>query len=66
MDALIGLVLSMLAIIMGLATLVVIIALLVLPYIIIGWLIWFFLSPISETLAIALIIGIAILWAYEK
>ena len=66
MDALIGLVLSMLAIVMGLATLVVIIALLVLPYILIGWLIWFFLSPISETLAIALIIGIAILWAFEK
>ena len=66
MNALIGLVLSMLAIIMGLATLVVIIALLVLPYILIGWLIWFFLSPISETLAIALIIGIAILWAFEK
>lgn len=66
MNALIGLVLSMLAIVMGLTTLVVIIALLVLPYILIGWLIWFFLSPISETLAIALIIGIAILWAFEK
>ena len=66
MNALIGLALSMLAIVMGLATLVGIIALLVLPYILIGWLIWFFLSPISETLAIALIIGIAILWAFEK
>ena len=66
MDALIGLALSMLAIVMGLATVVAIIALLVLPYILIGWLIWFFLSPISETLAIALIIGIAILWAFEK
>ena len=66
MDALIGLVLSMLAIIMGLTTLVVIIALLVLPYILIGWLIWFFLSPISETLAVTLIIGLAILWAFEK
>ena len=66
MDALIGLALSMLAIVMGLAIVVAIIALLVLPYILIGWLIWFFLSPISETLAIALIIGIAILWAFEK
>ena len=66
MDALIGLALSMLAIVMGLATVVAIIALLVLPYILIGWLIWFFLSPISETLAITLIIGIAILWAFEK
>ena len=66
MDALIGLALSMLAIIMGLTTVVAIIALLVLPYILIGWLIWFFLSPISETLAIALIIGIAIIWVFEK
>ena len=66
MNALIGLALSMLAIVMGLATLVGIIALLVLPYILIGWLIWFFLSPISETLAMALIIGLAILWAFEK
>ena len=66
MDALIGLALSMLAIVMGLATVVAIIALLVLPYILIGWLIWFFLSPISETLAIALIIGIAIRWVFEK
>ena len=66
MELLIGLVLSMLAIVTGLATLVAIIALLLLPYILIGWLIWFFLSPISETLAIALIIGLAILWAFEK
>ena len=66
MDLLIGLVLSILAIVTGVATLVGIFALLLLPYIIIGWLIWFLLSPISETLAIALIIGIAILWAFEK
>ena len=66
MDALIGLDLSMLAIVMGLATVVAIITLLALPYILIGWLIWFFLSPISETLAIALIIGIAIIWVFEK
>ena len=66
MDLLIGLVLSVLAIITGFATLVGIIALLLLPYIIIGWLIWFFLSPISETLAIALIIGLAIIWVFEK
>ena len=66
MNALIGLALYMLAIVMGLATVVAIIALLILPYILIGWLIWFFLSPISETLAIALIIGIAIIWVFEK
>ena len=66
MDTFIGLVLSMLAIIMGLATFVAIFALLLLPYIVIGWLIWFFLSPISETLAMALIIGLAILCAFEK
>lgn len=65
-DLLIGLVLSTLAILMGFATFVAIFALLLLPYIIIGWLIWFLLSPISETLALALIIGIAILWAFEK
>ena len=56
----------MLAIVTGLATLVVIFALLALPYILIGWLIWFLLSPISETLAIALIIGLAIIWVFEK
>lgn len=66
MDLLVGLVLSLLAIVTGVATLVGIVALLLLPYIIIGWLIWFFLSPISETLAIALIIGIAILWVFER
>lgn len=66
MDLLIGLVLSTLAIIMGFATFIAIFALLLLPYILIGWLIWFFLSPISETLAIALIIGLAILWAFER
>ena len=66
MDTFIGLVLSMLAIIMGVATFVAIFALLLLPYIVIGWLIWFFLSPISETLAMALIIGLAILCAFEK
>lgn len=66
MDVLIGFVLSMLAMVIGLATLVAIIALLVLPYILIGWLIWFFLSPISETLAMTLIIGLAIIWAFGK
>lgn len=66
MDTLIGLVLSVLAIIMGFATFIAIFTLLLLPYIVIGWLIWFFLSPISETLAMALIIGLAILWAFEK
>ena len=66
MDLLIGLVLSVLAIVTGFATLVAIIALLLLPYIVIGWLIWFFLSPISETLAIVLIIGLAIIWVFEK
>ena len=66
MDALIGFVLSMLGIVMGLVILIVIIALSVLPYILIGWLIWFFLSPISETLAMALIIGLAIIWALGK
>lgn len=66
MDALIGFVLSMLGIVMALATLIGIIALLVLPYILLGWLIWFFLSPISETLAMALIIGLAIIWAFTK
>lgn len=66
MDLFVGLVLSILAIITGFATLVGIIALLLLPYIIIGWLIWFFLSPISETLAITLIIGLAIIWVFEK
>ena len=66
MDVLIGFALSMLGIVMGLVILVGIIALLVLPYILIGWLIWFFLSPISETLAMALIIGLAIIWALGK
>lgn len=66
MDIFIGLVLSTLAIIMGFATFIAIIALLLLPYIIIGWLIWVFLSPISETLAMALIIGLAILWTFER
>lgn len=66
MDALIGFVLSMLGIVMGLVILIGIIALLVLPYILIGWLIWFFLAPISETLAMALIIGLAIIWAFNK
>ena len=66
MELLIGLVLSMLAIVTGFATLVGIVALLLLPYIVIGWLIWFLLSPISETLAVTLIIGLAILWAFEK
>ena len=66
MDALKELILSVLGIVIGLATAVAIIVLLVLPYILIGWLIWFFLSPISETLAIVLIIGLAIIWAYGK
>ena len=66
MDVLKELVLSMLGIVMALATLIGIIAILVLPYILIGWLIWFFLSPISETLAMALIIGLAIIWALGK
>ena len=66
MELFIGLVLAMLAIVTGLATLVAIFALLALPYIVIGWLIWFLLSPISETLAIALIIGIAIIWVFER
>lgn len=59
MDVLIG-------VIAALAILVGIIVLLVLPYILIGWLIWIFLSPISETLAMALIIGLAIIWALNK
>lgn len=66
MELLIGLILSVLAVVTGFATLVGIVALLLLPYIVIGWLIWVLLSPISETLALALIIGIAILWAFEK
>lgn len=66
MELLVGLILSVLAVVTGFATLVGIVALLALPYILIGWLIWFLLSPISETLAIALIIGIAIIWAFEK
>ena len=66
MELLIGLILSVLAVVTGFATLVGIVAILLLPYIVIGWLIWFLLSPISETLAIALIIGIAILWAFER
>lgn len=66
MDVLKELVLSMLGIVMALAILVGIIVLLVLPYILIGWLIWIFLSPISETLAMALIIGLAIIWALNK
>lgn len=65
MDVLKELVLSMLGIVMALATLVGIIAILVLPYILLGWLIWLFLSPISETLAMALIIGLAIIWALK-
>ena len=66
MDVLKELVLSMLGIVMALVILIGIIAILVLPYILIGWLIWFFLSPISETLAMALIIGLAIIWALGK
>ena len=66
MVLLIGLILSVFAVVTGFATLVGIVAILLLPYIVIGWLIWFLLSPISETLAIALIIGIAILWAFER
>lgn len=66
MDVLKELILSMLAIVIGLATAVAIIVLLILPYILLGWLIWFFLAPISETLAMVLIIGLAIIWAFGK
>ena len=66
MDVFKEVVLSMLAIVIGLATVIGIIVLSVLPYILLGWLIWFFLAPISETLAMVLIIGLAIIWAFGK